>query len=112
METTILLRPIEAAGMKYFRKTEAEVIKSKFEYLVGGSFFINDKLDRAILIEIRVDPSAYRICVDSKIETGYYCLFIFDKGSPVPPNLFTHFNKLKAVTAMHSAIDSHDHVLM
>jgi hypothetical protein len=101
----LTLKPLTAVEMKYFTLAEAEAVKQKFDYLVGGTFCISDDHDHARLLGIRIDPSSYRIQVNNKIQMGYYCLFVFDTHGPLAPYLFTHYNQLPDIIAPHDTID-------
>lgn len=102
----LTLKPLTTVDMKYFTLAEAEAVKQKFGYLIGGTFCISDSHDHARLMEIRTDPSAYHIHAGNKLQPGYYCLFIFDKHGPLQANLFTHYNDLPEIVAPHATIDT------
>ena len=102
----LTLKPVTAVDMKYFTLEEAQAVKHKFDYLVGGTFCISDSHDHARLTGIRIDPSSYRIQVNNRIQMGYYCLFLFDRHDPLVPGLFTHYNQLPDIIPPHETIDN------
>lgn len=101
----LTLKPVTAVEMKYFTLAEAKAVKQKFDYLVGGTFCISEQHEYARLTGIRIDPCAYPIQADHKIQTGYYCLFVFDQHGPLAPNLFTHYNDLPEILAQHECVE-------
>ena len=91
--------------MNYFSKSQAENIRTEFQYLVGRACFFNDIKEQAILKEIKIEPADSHIRAEGNVQQGYYSVFCFDNSKNVRPDLFAHFNKLKGIRAPYLGID-------
>lgn len=91
--------------MNYFSKSQAENIKTEFQYLVGRTCFFNDIKEEAILQEIKIVPAYASIKTGDDIQLGYNSIFCFDNSKMVRPDLFAHFNHLKKLIAPYKGIE-------
>lgn len=91
--------------MNYFSKSQAENIRTEFQYLVGRTCFFNDIKEEAILQEIKIVPADTYIKTGDDVQPGYNSIFCFDNSKNVRPDLFAHFNHLKRLIAPYKGMD-------
>lgn len=91
--------------MNYFSKTQAENIRSEFQYLIGRTCFFNDIKEEAILKEIKVVSADTFIQADGNLLPAYNSVFCFDNEKRVRPDLFAHFNQLRRLVAPYKGTE-------